>query len=96
MTSNDYHLTMTSVGIAELKSRLSEHLRAVRRGGTITILDRNTPIARIVPLPREGESLQVRMPLPGTPKLAQVALPPPLRRGRDIVGLLLEDRHRDR
>ncbi len=40
---------MTDTGrIAELKSRLSEHLRSVRTGRTLTILDRDTPIARIV------------------------------------------------
>ena len=38
------------VGIAALKARLSEHLRAVRKGRTITVLDRDTPVARIVPL----------------------------------------------
>ena len=37
------------VGIAELKARLSEHLRAVRKGRTVTVLDRDTPVARIVP-----------------------------------------------
>jgi prevent-host-death family protein len=40
---------MSDVGIADLKARLSEHLRSVRNGGTLTVLDRDTPIARIVP-----------------------------------------------
>lgn len=40
---------MRDVGIADLKARLSEHLRSVRNGGTLTVLDRDTPIARIVP-----------------------------------------------
>jgi antitoxin (DNA-binding transcriptional repressor) of toxin-antitoxin stability system len=34
---------MKTVRIAELKSRLSEHLRSVRKGRTLTILDRDTP-----------------------------------------------------
>jgi len=33
---------MKHVRIAELKSRLSEYLRAVRRGETIAVLDRET------------------------------------------------------
>ena len=37
---------MKSVGIAELKARLSEHLKSVRRGRTLTVLDRETPVAR--------------------------------------------------
>src|SRR4029079_15332563 len=41
---------MKSVRIAELKSRLSEYLRAVRRGETIAVLDRETPVAQIVPV----------------------------------------------
>ena len=34
---------MKTVRIAELKARLSEYLRAVRRGETIAVLDRETP-----------------------------------------------------
>src|SRR6266571_3767357 len=40
---------MNVVKIAELKSRLSEYLRRVRRGHPLTVMDRETPIARIVP-----------------------------------------------
>jgi prevent-host-death family protein len=40
---------MKAVRIADLKARLSERLREVRRGRTITVLDRDTPIARLVP-----------------------------------------------
>lgn len=43
---------MKSVRIAELKSRLSEYLRAVRNGATVTVLDRNTPVAKIIPINR--------------------------------------------
>ena len=39
----------TEVKIAEFKSHLSEHLRAVRRGHEIIVKDRETPIARVVP-----------------------------------------------
>ena len=41
---------MKTVRIAELKSRLSEYLRAVRNGETIAVLDRETPVAHIVPV----------------------------------------------
>ena len=41
---------MTSIGTAELKAHLSEHLRAVRRGESILVLDRREAIARIVPV----------------------------------------------
>ena len=39
----------TEVKIAELKGKLSEYLRSVRRGNELIIKDRETPIARIVP-----------------------------------------------
>ena len=39
-----------TVRIAELKARLSEYLRAVRRGETIAVMDRDTPVAQIVPI----------------------------------------------
>jgi len=47
------------VKIAELKNNLSRHLAHVRQGGQITVLDRETPVARIIPFlpaePRVGE-----------------------------------------
>lgn len=83
---------MKQVRIAELKSRLSEHLRAVRRGETIDILDRDTPIARIVPVLKKP-ALQIQEPAPGTPPFNRVPLPGrPLDLDFDVVDLLLEER----
>ncbi len=96
MTNLDYHVVMIGIRIAELKSRLSEHLRTVRAGRSLTVLDRNTPIARIVPYEENGGSLSVREPLPGAPKLQRVPLPPPLRLRRDIVELLMAERQGNR
>jgi antitoxin (DNA-binding transcriptional repressor) of toxin-antitoxin stability system len=96
MTRSDYYVTMTGIGIADLKSRLSEHLRKVRAGSSLTILDRDTPIARIVPWRAGNGSLRLRAPLPGAPKLQRVPLPPPLRLRGDIVKLLIEERQGDR
>lgn len=87
---------MNTVRIADLKSRLSEHLRKVRRGGSLTVLDRDTPIARIVPYEGDSASLKVRSPLPDAPKLQRVLLPPPLHLHRDIVNFLLEERQGER
>jgi prevent-host-death family protein len=45
---------MNGAKIADLKNNLSRYLDQVRRGAEITVLDRDTPIARIVPFaPRE-------------------------------------------
>ena len=88
---SDYHMVMSRVGIADLKARLSEHLRKVRQGETVTVLDRQTPIARIVPHGARG-LLRIRKPAPGTPPPSQVPLPGALAVDVDVVELLLEDR----
>lgn len=96
MTISSHILAMTSVRIADLKSRLSEYLRQVRKGRSVTVLDRQTPIARIVPYQADAAALSVREPVKGAPKLRDVALPPPLRIEGDIVALLLDERQGER
>ena len=85
-----YHIAMKQVRIAELGARLSEYLRAVRRGETITVLDRETPVAHIVPV-RASTALRIRKPAPGAPPLNRVPLPKPAGLPIDFVDLLLEE-----
>jgi prevent-host-death family protein len=85
---------MKSVKIADLKAHLSAHLRAVRRGETITVLDRDTPVAHIVPI-REPQRLTVR-PAAGRIPLSQIPIPKSAPLSFDIVELLLEERQLDR
>ena len=80
---------MSEVGIAELKARLSEHLRSVRNGGTLTVLDRDTPIARIVPY--TPQALEIRK---ATRRLRDLKLPPKPSKRTDSVAILVEDRRR--
>lgn len=81
--------------VAEFKAKLSEYLRAVRRGHELTIYDRDQPIARVVPY-AEQTPLIVREPLVAYGKLGDVPLPPPLGVDIDAVELLLEDRNSGR
>jgi antitoxin (DNA-binding transcriptional repressor) of toxin-antitoxin stability system len=67
----------------------------VKGGETITVLDRDTPVARIVPIGATGNGLVVRPPL-GKRKLSEIPLPPPSGMKRDIVELLLADRNSGR
>jgi prevent-host-death family protein len=90
MTICDYHVAMKQARIAELKSRLSEYLRAVRRGQSVTILDRDTPIAKIIPVQQVG--LHVRKPANDAPRPNRVPLPPPANLELDVLELLLEER----
>jgi prevent-host-death family protein len=96
MTSYDYHMVMKNVRIADLKAHLSEHLRSVREGRSLTVLDRDTPIARLVPYHQAAEMLTIRRPSPRSPGLHGVRLPPPLPRHVDVVALLLEERQSER
>ena len=82
---------MKAIGIAELKARLSEHLREVRRGRSLTILDRKNPVARIVPYEGTSEALRIRRPLSDAPRPCDMALPRPTPLKCDVVDLLLED-----
>jgi antitoxin (DNA-binding transcriptional repressor) of toxin-antitoxin stability system len=82
---------MKQVGIGELKSRLNECLRAVRRGEMISILDGERPVAHIVPV-RGKNALRIRKPKPATPPPNRVQLPKPLALKLDVVELLMEER----
>lgn len=91
MTIYSHLMVMKQVRIADLKARLSEYLRAVRRGETIAVLDRDTPVAQIVPI-RSRATLLVRKPAPGAPPPNRVRRPKPAKLKIDIVELLLEER----
>ncbi len=91
VSSHDYHVVMTKIGIAELKSRLSHYLRAVARGGTVAVYDRDRPVARIIPFVADTP-LQIRPPVAGAPRPGDIAWLPPLGLGSDVVALLMEER----
>jgi prevent-host-death family protein len=50
---------MRRIAISELKSHLSEHIRAAEAGEVIEIMDRARPIARVVPMGRDASSLEL-------------------------------------
>jgi prevent-host-death family protein len=50
MAMKGYWQMLKTVNIAELKNRLSVYLNKVRAGQEFLVRDRNTPIARIVPI----------------------------------------------
>jgi prevent-host-death family protein len=80
---------MSDVRIADLKARLSEHLRSVRNGGTITVLDRDTPVARIIPV--AAPSLEIRK---AKRRLGDLKLPPRPSTRTDSTAALVGDRRR--
>lgn len=82
-------MVMKGIGIADLKARLSEHLRAVRKGRTITVLDRDRPVAKIVPY--AAEPIEVRR---ATRRPGDLSLPAPPKSPTDSLSVLLDDRRR--
>lgn len=88
-------MTMSKVGVADLKAKLSEHLRTVKRGEEVTVYDRNVPVARIIPFTTRG-ALIVRDPVRAYKSFRDIKLPAPVKLDVDPVALLLEDRNRER
>ncbi len=53
--------TTRSAGVREAKARLSELLSDVKLGREWIITERGKPVARLVPMPAEGLSLEARL-----------------------------------
>ena len=82
------------VNISELKARLSACLDMVRKGGTLVVLDRRTPIARIVPFSDPGGRLAVSEPRYGPARIDGVK---GIRLRRPVdVGRMLDESRADR
>jgi len=47
-----------TVGVRELKARLSEYLRRDKRGETIVVTERGKPVGRLIP---QGQTLEERL-----------------------------------
>ena len=90
---------MTTVSISELKANLSRYVRQVRRGGEIQVLDRGTPVARLVPAVEDNRhdvrERLIRQGLlkPGKGNTATILDEPPLVLASSISEALAEDRN---
>jgi prevent-host-death family protein len=100
-------MPMKTATISDAKNRLSELLARVKRGETVLILERDTPIARIEPVAQGGPA--------GDPRLAELErsgvlqrpkhkpgadllrkLPPMPRSRGGVLAALLAEREEDR
>lgn len=82
---------MQTVSVAELKSKLSHYLAAVKNGKEIIVTSHRHSIARIVPVEKQGSDLQItpaKKPVSTLKKIKGVKL------SFDPVEYLLEDRRR--
>lgn len=88
-------MVMKQVGIADLKAHLSGHLRTVKKGEVLLVVERGRPVARIVPAADQRGGLVTRAPTRDLKsvkrmlrRLSPLALPV------DSLSILLEDRKR--
>lgn len=94
LTTRDHDEVMKAVKIASLKAQLSRHLRQVRSGQIVTVLDRDKPVARLVPID-EVDDVVVTRPAANAPPIGRVRLPVSRRPlAIEVVGLLVKDRRR--
>jgi prevent-host-death family protein len=90
-------MAKASIGVRELKDKLSATLARVRRGATVTVTDRSRPVAVLVPPPNAGEEELVRT-LVRSGRLAWSGGKPrglakaPRVRGPSVSEAVLEDR----
>ena len=82
-------VTMDSVNIATLKAKLSHYIRTVRAGRQVQILDRNTPVARLIPHSDQNDALPSQ---PASNHLQDVELPSRADRKRNSLQALMEER----
>jgi prevent-host-death family protein len=84
-------VTMKRANVSELKARLSSYLAAVRRGETVVVCDRQTPVARLVPYADEPDAVSLVPATRPTSDWRRIK-PVRLKRPIDVVELLREDR----
>lgn len=92
-------MTETTVGVRELKTRLSAYLRRVKAGQAMTITERGKPVGRIVPVRAETGIVDRVRQLTRTgivawsgQKLGKRRSLPRVRGKRTLADLVLENR----
>lgn len=83
-------MDMKSVGVATLKSKLSQYLAAVKKGKEIIVTSHQHPIARLAPLANDlGPALEV---MPAKKPISSVRNLKGVQLKVDLVADLLADR----
>ena len=94
---------MITVGISELKNKLSAYLDKVRAGETVLVLDRGVPVAELTPANDVSDDERIRRlvrkgiarPAKGPPPLHLLDEAPP-KSGASVLEALLEERREGR
>lgn len=92
---------MSTVGVKELKNRLTQYLRRTKLGEEVIVTERGTPVALIQPIKGADKAVSLEARLARLAAQGLVALPTqkPLRRvrlvkvkGKSISKTIVEDR----
>ncbi len=84
---------MLSVNIAVLKARLSFYLGQVKQGNEILVMDRNTPVARMLPSAGRAQGV-VLIKAKKSPSSLKAMKFHPVKRKTNSVELIQEERQR--
>jgi prevent-host-death family protein len=84
---------MLAVKISDFKAHLSEYIRQARNGVELEILDRTTPVARLVPVIKEtrAEIIPAKKP---SKNLGLIKPPEGIEFDGDVMEILMEERNR--
>jgi prevent-host-death family protein len=84
-------MVMQSVSVAQLKSRLSHYLAAVKNGKEIVVTSHRHSIARIVPVEKNAADLRI---IPAKKPVSSLKNVKGIKLNVDLVADLLADRRR--
>lgn len=88
---------MVRVNTSQFKAKLGQYLKAVREGQELVVMDRTTPVARLLPMsnPVQPPEPLVCLPKdPAAPAFGQLRINPIRPRAMDSTALLRADRDR--
>ena len=71
-------MTMKSANIAELKANLSKYVKLVKKGQRVVVMERNTPVAELIPYKPSVEEVFAQLVAEGKCK-------PPTRKPGSVV-----------
>ena len=97
---------MEKVSVSRLKDQLSAYLEKVRAGQTVTVTDRNRPVAQLIPIPQQKSEDEhvarlvaqgiVRLPKGQPPDMKEFLDRRPVIENAGVLEALLEERREGR
>ncbi|MCX7117341.1 MAG: hypothetical protein NTW94_05465 [Legionellales bacterium] len=83
---------MKSVNIATFKAEMGKYLGYIRQGEEVIVLDRNHPLARVLPFKHAGQKIEIEAPLEHSKNLVEFHFDPIQTVNTDSLAFLLEER----